>query len=93
MLESSCKSRRKYRGSKHLLKKIEKIYWAMVAQLRHQFQMGRLTIQGLWFHCQKSSADIFAGSAVLNLLEIQDLSKGIRILRFEGSGTAQGWDS
>lgn len=24
----------------------------MVAQLEHQFRLGRLSIQGLWFYCQ-----------------------------------------
>ncbi|KAB1203437.1 Gamma-tubulin complex component 2 [Morella rubra] len=60
-------------------------YQAMVAQLEHQFQLGRLSIQGLWFYCQpmmgsmqallivlqKASANNFAGSAVLNLLQSQ----------------------
>ncbi|RVW46558.1 Gamma-tubulin complex component 2 [Vitis vinifera] len=27
-------------------------YQAMVAQLEHQFRLGRLSIQGLWFYCQ-----------------------------------------
>ncbi|KAJ4721662.1 Gamma-tubulin complex component [Melia azedarach] len=60
-------------------------YEAMVAQLEHQFRLGRLSIQGLWFYCQpmmgsmqalstvihKASANNFAGSAVLNLLQSQ----------------------
>lgn len=60
-------------------------YQAMVAQLEHQFRMGRLSIQGLWFYCQpmmgsmqalstvirKASANNYAGSAVLNLLQSQ----------------------
>ncbi|PUZ50774.1 hypothetical protein GQ55_6G086700 [Panicum hallii var. hallii] len=25
----------------------------MVAQLEHQFHLGRLSVQGLWFFCQK----------------------------------------
>lgn len=29
-------------------------YEAMVAQLEHQFRLGRLSIQGLWFYCQVS---------------------------------------
>ncbi|XXG62299.1 hypothetical protein AAC387_Pa05g0682 [Persea americana] len=28
-------------------------YQAMVAQLEHQFRLGRLSIQGLWFYCQR----------------------------------------
>ncbi|GJS65727.1 gamma-tubulin complex component 2 isoform X1 [Tanacetum coccineum] len=58
---------------------------AMVAQLEHQFRLGRLSIQGLWFYCQpmmgsmqalsivikKASAQNFVGSAVLNLLQSQ----------------------
>ncbi|KDO46658.1 hypothetical protein CISIN_1g0053062mg, partial [Citrus sinensis] len=57
----------------------------MVAQLEHQFRLGRLSIQGLWFYCQpmlgsmqavsavihKASANNFTGSAVLNLLQSQ----------------------
>lgn len=60
-------------------------YQAMVAQLEHQFRLGRLSIQGLWFYCQpmmgsmqalstvikKASASNFVGSAVLNLLQSQ----------------------
>lgn len=60
-------------------------YQAMVAQLEHQFRLGKLSIQGLWFYCQpmmgsmqalsivikKASANNFVGSAVLNLLHSQ----------------------
>ncbi|KAL5565818.1 hypothetical protein UlMin_028982 [Ulmus minor] len=60
-------------------------YQAMVAQLEHQFRLGRLSLQGLWFYCQpmmgsmqalsiviqKASANNFMGSAVLNLLQSQ----------------------
>ncbi|GKV27923.1 hypothetical protein SLEP1_g37038 [Rubroshorea leprosula] len=60
-------------------------YQAMVAQLEHQFRLGRDYIQGLWFYCkpmmgsmqvlsiviQKASANNLAGSAVLNLLQTQ----------------------
>ncbi|KAF5944137.1 hypothetical protein HYC85_018214 [Camellia sinensis] len=60
-------------------------YVVMVAQLEHQFRLGRLSIQGLWFYCQpmmgslqalsivikKASANNFVGSAILNLLQSQ----------------------
>uniref|UniRef100_M4CQB7 Gamma-tubulin complex component n=1 Tax=Brassica campestris TaxID=3711 RepID=M4CQB7_BRACM len=60
-------------------------YQAMVAQLEHQFRLGRLSLQGLWFYCQpmmgsmralaavihQASAKHFVGSAVLNLLQSQ----------------------
>ncbi|KAL6008296.1 hypothetical protein ACLOJK_033802 [Asimina triloba] len=60
-------------------------YQAMVAQLEHQFRLGRLSIQGLWFFCQpmmgpmhalsmvveKASKNDFMGSKVLNLLQSQ----------------------
>ncbi|KAL3650089.1 Gamma-tubulin complex component 2 [Castilleja foliolosa] len=60
-------------------------YQAMVAQLEHQFRLGKLSVQGLWFYCQpmmgsmkalstlikKASAANFIGSAVLNLLQSQ----------------------
>ncbi|KAK6144947.1 hypothetical protein DH2020_021767 [Rehmannia glutinosa] len=60
-------------------------YQAMVAQLEHQFRLGKLSVQGLWFYCQpmigsmqalsilikKASAGNFIGSAVLNLLQSQ----------------------
>ncbi|OMO53993.1 Spc97/Spc98 [Corchorus olitorius] len=60
-------------------------YQAMVAQLEHQFRLGKLSIQGLWFYCQpmmgsmqalasviqKASANNYTGSAVLNLLQSQ----------------------
>ncbi|XP_058743700.1 gamma-tubulin complex component 2-like isoform X2 [Vicia villosa] len=60
-------------------------YQALVAQLEHQFRLGRLSLQGLWFYCQpmlrsmqalstviqKASANSFSGSAVLNLLQSQ----------------------
>ncbi|XP_010492695.1 PREDICTED: gamma-tubulin complex component 2-like [Camelina sativa] len=60
-------------------------YQAMVAQLEHQFRLGRLAIQGLWFYCQRimgsmgalaavvqhASTKHFVGSAVLNLLQSQ----------------------
>ncbi|KAF2570060.1 hypothetical protein F2Q70_00005981 [Brassica cretica] len=57
----------------------------MVAQLEHQFRLGRLSLQGLWFYCQpmmgsmralavviqQASAKHFVGSGVLNLLQSQ----------------------
>ncbi|KAH9320641.1 hypothetical protein KI387_015280, partial [Taxus chinensis] len=60
-------------------------YHAMVAQLEHQFRLGRLSLQGLWFFCQpmmgamqaltivvqKASAHNLSGSAILNLLQSQ----------------------
>ncbi|KAK4785853.1 hypothetical protein SAY86_002542 [Trapa natans] len=60
-------------------------YQAMVAQLEHQFRLGRLSIQGLWFYCQplmvsmqalsvviqKASTSNSTGSALLNLLQSQ----------------------
>ncbi|PNX85668.1 gamma-tubulin complex component 2-like protein [Trifolium pratense] len=60
-------------------------YQLMVAQLEHQFRLGRLSLQGLWFYCQptlrsmqalstviqKASVNNFSGSAVLNLLQSQ----------------------
>ncbi|XP_039118396.1 gamma-tubulin complex component 2-like [Dioscorea cayenensis subsp. rotundata] len=60
-------------------------YQAMVAQLEHQFRIGRLSVQGLWFYCQpmmgslhalgivveKVSSDNLFGSATLNLLQSQ----------------------
>ncbi|XP_073027591.1 gamma-tubulin complex component 2-like isoform X2 [Primulina eburnea] len=60
-------------------------YQAMVAQLEHQFRLGKLSIQGFWFYCQpmmgsmqalsivikKSTANNFIGSTVLNLLQGQ----------------------
>ncbi|XP_061351089.1 gamma-tubulin complex component 2 [Gastrolobium bilobum] len=60
-------------------------YQAMVAQVEHQFRLGRLSLQGLWFYCQpmmrsmqalstviqKASVNNFSGSAVLNLLQSQ----------------------
>jgi len=60
-------------------------YQAMVAQLEHQFRLGKLSIQGLWFYCQpmmgsmqalsivirKASANNNVGSTILNLLQSQ----------------------
>ncbi|XP_073010454.1 gamma-tubulin complex component 2 [Typha latifolia] len=60
-------------------------YQAMAAQLEHQFRLGRLSVQGLWFFCQpmmgllhalailveKVSSNNFSGSATLNLLQSQ----------------------
>ncbi|KAF3795416.1 Gamma-tubulin complex component 2 [Nymphaea thermarum] len=60
-------------------------YQAMVAQLEHQFRLGKLSLQGLWFFCQpmmgsvqalatviqKVSTNYLMGSAVLNLLQAQ----------------------
>ncbi|CAN6452388.1 unnamed protein product [Victoria cruziana] len=60
-------------------------YQAMVAQLEHQFRLGKLSLQGLWFFCQpmmgsmqalatvvqKVSTNYLIGSAVLNLLQAQ----------------------
>ncbi|KAG5054603.1 hypothetical protein JHK85_007113 [Glycine max] len=62
-----------------------KDYQAMVAQLEHQFRLGRLSLQGLWFYCQpmmrsmqglstviqRASVNNISGSAVLNLLQSQ----------------------
>ncbi|KAJ4747995.1 Gamma-tubulin complex component [Rhynchospora pubera] len=60
-------------------------YQAMVAQLEHQFRLGKLSSQGLWFFCQrmmssmnalavlveKAITDNVSGSATLNLLVSQ----------------------
>ncbi|XP_028555522.1 gamma-tubulin complex component 2 isoform X2 [Dendrobium catenatum] len=60
-------------------------YQAMAAQLEHQFRLGRLSVQGLWFFCQpmmaalhalsivieKASSGNLFGSATLNLLQSQ----------------------
>uniref|UniRef100_M8BCV4 Gamma-tubulin complex component n=1 Tax=Aegilops tauschii TaxID=37682 RepID=M8BCV4_AEGTA len=60
-------------------------YQAMVAQLEHQFRLGRLSVQGLWFFCQRMMSSLNAlavliekamsnntsGSATLNLLHSQ----------------------
>ncbi|KAH7420640.1 hypothetical protein KP509_13G015300 [Ceratopteris richardii] len=60
-------------------------YHALVAQLEHQFRLGRLALQGLWFYCQpmmgamqaltnvvlKASEGSLSGAAILNLLENQ----------------------
>lgn len=60
-------------------------YQAMVAQIEHQFRLGRLSVQGLWFYCQpmmgslralsiiveKASSSNISGSAMLNLLQSQ----------------------
>lgn len=60
-------------------------YQAMVAQIEHQFRLGRLSVQGLWFYCQpmmgslralsivveKASSCNISGSAMLNLLQSQ----------------------
>ncbi|XP_050915701.1 gamma-tubulin complex component 2 [Lathyrus oleraceus] len=60
-------------------------YQAFVAQLEHQFRLGRLSLQGLWFYCQpmlrsmqalstviqKASTNNFSVSAILNLLQSQ----------------------
>lgn len=60
-------------------------YQAMVAQLEHQFLLGRLSVQGLWFFCQpmmgslhalsivveKASSNNFSGATTLNLLQSQ----------------------
>ncbi|WOK94035.1 gamma-tubulin complex component 2 [Canna indica] len=60
-------------------------YQAMVAQLEHQFRLGRLSVQALWFFCQpmmgslhalstvveKASSNNFSGATTLNLLQSQ----------------------
>ncbi|XP_021772290.1 gamma-tubulin complex component 2-like [Chenopodium quinoa] len=60
-------------------------YQAMVAQLEHQFRLGRLSLQGLWFYCQpmmgsmkalssviqKALSNDYAGVDVLNLFQSQ----------------------
>ncbi|CAN6195447.1 unnamed protein product [Urochloa humidicola] len=60
-------------------------YQVMVAQLEHQFRLGRLSVQGLWFFCQRMASSLIAlavlvekatsnntsGSATLNLLQSQ----------------------
>ncbi|GAB4835355.1 Gamma-tubulin complex component 2 [Ancistrocladus abbreviatus] len=60
-------------------------YQAMVAQLEHQFRLGRLSLQGLWFYCQpmmgsmqalasvtqKATSNTFSSVDVLNLLQSQ----------------------
>ncbi|RCV34392.1 hypothetical protein SEVIR_7G165100v4 [Setaria viridis] len=65
-------------------------YQAMVAQLEHQFRIGRLSVQGLWFFCQrmmsslnalavlveKATSNNTSGSATLNLLQSQAKAMG-----------------
>ncbi|GJN27129.1 hypothetical protein PR202_gb15122 [Eleusine coracana subsp. coracana] len=65
-------------------------YQAMVAQLEHQFRLGRLSVQGLWFSCQRMMSSMNAlavlvqkaisnntsGSATLNLLQSQAKAMG-----------------
>ncbi|AQK44600.1 Gamma-tubulin complex component 2 [Zea mays] len=65
-------------------------YQAMVAQLEHQFRLGRLSVQGLWFFCQRMMSSLNAlavlvekatsnntnGSATLNLLQSQAKAMG-----------------
>ncbi|RLN23766.1 gamma-tubulin complex component 2 [Panicum miliaceum] len=65
-------------------------YQAMVAQLEHQFRLGRLSVQGLWFFCQrmmsslnalavlveKATSNNTSGSATLNLLQSQAKAMG-----------------
>ncbi|CAN6173861.1 unnamed protein product [Urochloa humidicola] len=65
-------------------------YQAMVAQLEHQFRLGRLSVQGLWFFCQRMTSSLNAlavlvekatsndtsGSATLNLLQSQAKAMG-----------------
>ncbi|KAJ3679243.1 hypothetical protein LUZ60_017254 [Juncus effusus] len=60
-------------------------YQAMIAQLEHQFRIGKLSSQSLWFFCQrmmgsmkalsilveKANANNVSGSATLNLLQSQ----------------------
>ncbi|CAN6872607.1 unnamed protein product [Brassica oleracea] len=70
-------------------------YQTMVAQLEHQFRLGRLSLQGLWFYCQpmmgsmcalavviqQASAKHFVGSGVLNLLQSQEAMAGDNSVR------------
>ncbi|GAB2229163.1 hypothetical protein Droror1_Dr00023299 [Drosera rotundifolia] len=65
-------------------------YQVMVAQLEHQFRLGRLSLEGLQFHCQammrpmqalsfviqKASLNNLAGVDVLNLLQSQAKAMG-----------------
>ncbi|KAL9249621.1 Gamma-tubulin complex component 2-like protein [Drosera capensis] len=48
----------------------------MVAQLEHQFRQGRLSLEGLQFHCQMASLNNLAGVDVLNLLQSQAKAMG-----------------
>ncbi|GAB2287127.1 Gamma-tubulin complex component 2 [Dionaea muscipula] len=65
-------------------------FQVMVAQLEHQFRQGRLSLEGLQFHCQamlrpmqalsfviqKASSNDFAGVNILNLLQSQAKAMG-----------------
>lgn len=67
------------------LRAILQDYHAMVAQLEHQFRLGRLSLQGLWFFCQpmmgamqalssvvqKATRNSYSGAGILNLLDNQ----------------------
>ncbi|GBG65400.1 hypothetical protein CBR_g50761 [Chara braunii] len=60
-------------------------YQMMIAQLEHQFNLGRLSLQGLWFYCQpmmgamqvlsmvvhRAFAENLTGASLLNLLQSQ----------------------
>ncbi|GKA00615.1 Orf y, partial [Tanacetum coccineum] len=64
---------------------------AMVAQLEHQFRLGRLSIQGLWFYCQVENIAtiIWATDHILtgSYLETQELEK----LLYSVVGPMMGW--
>lgn len=70
------------------LRAILQDYHAMTAQLEHQYRLGRLSLQGLWFFCQPTVAAMqvlstavqraimqhASGAAMLNLLQKQAIA-------------------
>ncbi|CAN1262169.1 Gamma-tubulin complex component 2 [Linum perenne] len=52
-------------------------YQAMVAQLEHQFRLGRLSIQGLWFYSQPLMASMQALSTVVQKASANNFAKAM----------------
>uniref|UniRef100_A0A1D1XJG6 Gamma-tubulin complex component n=1 Tax=Anthurium amnicola TaxID=1678845 RepID=A0A1D1XJG6_9ARAE len=68
-------------------------YQAMVAQLEHQFRLGRLSVQGLWFFCQPMVASMHALSNVIEKVSSSNLSGSATINLLQNQSKAMAGDS
>ncbi|XP_078447236.1 spc97 / Spc98 family of spindle pole body (SBP) component [Wolffia australiana] len=67
-------------------------YQTMVAQLEHQFRLGRLSVQGLWFFCQPMIGSMHALSTVIKQISTDDLSGAATLNLLQNQARAMAGD-
>jgi gamma-tubulin complex component 2 len=75
------------------LRAILQDYHAMVAQLEHQFRLGRLSLPGLWFFVQPMIGAMQCLSTVLKTASMQGASGATLLNLLHNQATAMAGDS